>query len=71
MTAVIPEIETLKTRLKAMWMAGDYGHFATHLEEGALEFLARLGVAPGTRMLDVACGGRDRSPFRPRAPARG
>ncbi len=37
-------------------MAGDYGHFATYLEPGALEFLARLDVAPGTRMLDVACG---------------
>jgi hypothetical protein len=37
-------------------MAGDYGHFAKYLEPGALEFLARLAVAPGTRMLDVACG---------------
>jgi SAM-dependent methyltransferase len=37
-------------------MAGDYGHFARYLEPGALDFLARLDVAPGTRMLDVACG---------------
>jgi SAM-dependent methyltransferase len=37
-------------------MSGDYGHFAKYLEPGALEFLARLAVAPGTRMLDVACG---------------
>ena len=56
MTALSPEMEALKTRLKATWMAGDYGHFATYLEPGALEFLARLAVAPGTRMLDVACG---------------
>ena len=28
----------------------------TYLEPGALDFLARLAVAPGTRMLDVACG---------------
>ena len=46
----------LKTRLKATWMAGDYGRFAKYLEPGALEFLERLAVAPGTRMLDVACG---------------
>jgi hypothetical protein len=33
-----PEMEALKTRLKAMWMAGDYGHFAKYLEPGAMEF---------------------------------
>ncbi len=51
-----PEMEALKARLKATWTSGDYGHFATYLEPGALEFLERLAVAPGTRMLDVACG---------------
>ncbi len=53
---MMPEMVTLKTRLKATWMAGDYGHFAKYLEPGALEFLARFPVAPGTRVLDVACG---------------
>lgn len=56
MTAMTPEMESLKARLKATWMAGDYGHFAKYLEPGALEFLARLAIEPGTRMLDVACG---------------
>ena len=51
-----PEMQALKIRLKAMWMAGDYGHFATYLEPGALEFFARLQIAPGERVLDVACG---------------
>ena len=51
-----PEMQALKTRLRATWMSGDYGHFAQYLEPGALEFLARLAVAPGTRMLDVGCG---------------
>lgn len=37
-------------------MAGDYGHFAKFMEAGALEFLARLPIEPGTRVLDVACG---------------
>ena len=50
------EMESLKGRLKATWMAGDYGHAAKYLEPGALEFLARLPVQAGTRMLDVACG---------------
>src|SRR5574339_354738 len=51
-----PEMEALKARLKATWMSGDYGHFARYLEPGALEFLARLSIEPGTRILDVASG---------------
>jgi len=51
-----PEMQALKARLKATWMAGDYGHFAKYLEPGALEFLARLRIQPGTQMLDVGCG---------------
>lgn len=56
MSSMTAEMESLKTRLKSMWMAGDYGHFAKPLEPGALEFLERLSLAPGTRMLDVGCG---------------
>lgn len=55
-TSMAPEMEALKARLKATWMSGDYGHFAQYLEPGALEFLDRLQLQPGTRMLDVACG---------------
>jgi SAM-dependent methyltransferase len=56
MMTMTSEFDALKGRLKATWMSGDYGHFATFLEAGALEFLARLEITPGTRMLDVACG---------------
>ena len=55
-TEITTEMETLKARLKATWMSGDYGHFATYLEPGALEFLARIPIEPGMRILDVACG---------------
>lgn len=55
-TTMSPEMSTLKTRLKATWEAGDYGVFAQYLEKGALEFFDRLKIAPGTRLLDVACG---------------
>lgn len=51
-----PETEALKTRLKAMWMAGDYGEVAKHIETNAEEFIARLALEPGARVLDVACG---------------
>ena len=50
------EMQALKTRLKATWESGDYGVFARYLESGALEFLQRLHLEPGERMLDVACG---------------
>ncbi len=53
---ITAEMHTLKTRLKATWMSGDYGHFAQYLEPGALDFLRRLAIPSGTRMLDVACG---------------
>src|SRR3712207_2836839 len=56
MAVMTADMQALKERLKAMWMAGDYGHFAQYLEPGALEFLERLSLAPGTRLLDVACG---------------
>lgn len=52
----VPDMDTLKKRLKATWMAGDYGTFATYMEPGALEILAGWRIPPGSRMLDVACG---------------
>jgi SAM-dependent methyltransferase len=53
---ITPEMEALKARLKATWMSGDYGQFATYLEPGALEFLSRIPLQPGMRVLDVATG---------------
>ena len=50
------EMQALKTRLKATWESGDYGVFARYLEPGALEFLRRLNLKSGERLLDVACG---------------
>jgi SAM-dependent methyltransferase len=56
MSGMTPEMETLKTRLKATWMSGDYAEFAKPMEPGALEFLERIAIPPGTEMLDVGCG---------------
>ena len=50
------DIDTLKTRLKTTWMTGDYDLFSRYMDRGARQFYQRLGVAPGTRLLDVACG---------------
>ncbi len=56
MSTINPEMESLKTRLKGMWMSGNFGEVAKHIETGAEEFIARLALKPGTRVLDVACG---------------
>ena len=56
MLAARQETTTLEHSLRATWMSADYAHIARHLEPGALEYLARLAIAPGTRMLDAACG---------------
>lgn len=50
------EFDELKARLKATWMTGDYDLFSRFMEKDAEQFFARLGVRPGTRLLDVGCG---------------
>ena len=50
------ELNQLKARLKSTWMTGDYETFARYLETDAHLFFRRIGIAPGTRVLDVACG---------------
>jgi SAM-dependent methyltransferase len=50
------DVERLKTRLKTIWMAGDYDRFSRYLEGGAREFYERLPILPGRTLLDVACG---------------
>lgn len=35
---------------------GRFGHIARSYEPGAAEFVARLSLAAGLRVLDVACG---------------
>jgi SAM-dependent methyltransferase len=52
----MPEMDALKSKLKSMWMAGDFGQVARIIEAAAEEFIDRLALKPGTRVLDVACG---------------
>jgi SAM-dependent methyltransferase len=56
MTTPSIDMDVLKSRLKATWMAGDFGLIAKSYQSGAAEFVDRLGLRPGTRVLDVACG---------------
>jgi SAM-dependent methyltransferase len=54
--ATAPNVNQLKERLKATWMAGDYDRFSRYLERGAREFYERLPLVPGSELLDVGCG---------------
>lgn len=49
-------VEALRTRVRTTWTAGDFGRIAVGYETGAAEFIGRLALQRGERVLDVACG---------------
>lgn len=51
-----PTIEQIKDGMRTTWMAGDFGMVAKTVSRGAEEFVQRLGLPAGTRVLDVATG---------------
>jgi SAM-dependent methyltransferase len=53
---ITPELAALKARQKTMWEAGDFGQVARRNEHSAAEFMGRLQLQPGLRVLDLACG---------------
>ncbi len=46
----------LKQRMRQTWMAGDFGQVARYSARCAAEFVDRLDIQSGARVLDVACG---------------
>ena len=48
--------DPLTERVRATWTAGDFGRIARGYERGAGEFIGRLGMKVGDRVLDVATG---------------
>jgi SAM-dependent methyltransferase len=55
-TTADSELARLKAKLKATWMSGDFDKIAQLISAGGAEFMARLPITPGARLLDVACG---------------
>ncbi|MFO1488828.1 MAG: class I SAM-dependent methyltransferase [Verrucomicrobiota bacterium] len=51
-----PELADLKARQKEIWESGDFGQVARRNEAAAVEFMGRLQLHPGLKVLDVACG---------------
>ena len=50
------DIDVIKSKMRATWIAGDFGKIAISIEKGAEDFISRLDIKPGERVLDVACG---------------
>ena len=48
--------QLLRSRAKAVWESGDFGVVARYNEPAAAEFMSRLPLQPGARVLDLACG---------------
>ncbi|MGH9687033.1 MAG: class I SAM-dependent methyltransferase [Candidatus Acidiferrales bacterium] len=56
MGSASPDFAVIKKAMKAAWMAGDFGKIADLNTKRGEEFVERLNLKPGVRVLDVACG---------------
>ncbi len=52
----VPDIQTIKARQKATWESGDFGQVAKFITHAAEQFMARIELRPGMKVLDAACG---------------
>ena len=50
--AMKPELEMLKTKLRATWTAGDFSQIAKAYTKGAEQFVDRLQLKPGTLRIE-------------------
>jgi SAM-dependent methyltransferase len=50
------QLDEFKTRQRAMWDSGDYSGLSPFIADVGEAVVSRAGVAPGMRVLDVACG---------------
>lgn len=55
-TGATSEMDALKTRLRATWIAGDFGQIARYYMTEAEKFVEGLNLKSGVKLLDVACG---------------
>ena len=50
------DMQQMKAKMKATWMAGDFGKIARINAQEAETFVGRLQLKRGAKVLDVACG---------------
>jgi SAM-dependent methyltransferase len=53
---VSPALEQLRAAALKNWSSGDFGKIAAFAVKGGEEFVERLDITPGLKVLDVACG---------------
>ncbi|AFL90188.1 methylase involved in ubiquinone/menaquinone biosynthesis [Terriglobus roseus DSM 18391] len=56
MPQTTPPIEQIKKAMRASWIAGDFGVIAKTIYGSAQEFVQRLAIPSGSKVLDVATG---------------
>lgn len=56
MSSLTPEMSLIKEKMKDAWSAGDFGVIAKIIEDEGRNFISRLNIKRGDRVLDVACG---------------
>ncbi len=56
MTTTMPPLGAIKAGMRATWTAGDFGRIARYELASGVDLVRRLGLGPGDRVLDVACG---------------
>lgn len=64
------DITALKSRLRETWMAGDFGQIARYTARAAEQFVERLKMRAGMRVIDLACGTGNTAIVEARAGAR-
>jgi SAM-dependent methyltransferase len=52
----LPGANPVNLRPRSDWTTGDFGKIARFFTAAGTEFVARLGLKPGDRLLDVGCG---------------
>lgn len=50
------DIQSVKARQKATWESGDFGQVAKFITPVAEQFMSRIELRPGMKVLDAACG---------------
>jgi SAM-dependent methyltransferase len=50
------DFAAIKARIRATWTAGDFGVIGRTVETANEEIVSNAGIAPGVKVLDIACG---------------